>query len=66
MINIGFDFDLDLSIHYLNSKLKEEIKNADLIDKVKQTLTSFYKTQIVLYFDCEIIGLTCLDIVMKN
>ena len=22
MINIGFDFDIELSIHYLNSKLK--------------------------------------------
>ena len=51
MINIGFDFEIDLGIHYLNSSLKDEINDPSLIDKVKQTLTSFYRTQLVLYFD---------------
>ena len=55
-----------MGIHYLNSNLKEEIKDNNLIDKVKATLTSFYITQIVLYFDYEILALTALEIVMKN
>lgn len=66
MINIGFDFEIDMGIYYLNSRLKDEIKDQNLIEKVKQTLTSFYKTQLVLYFDFEILALTALDIVMKN
>lgn len=66
MINIGFDFEIDMGIYYLNSALKDEIKDQNLIEKVKQTLTSFYKTQLVLYFDFEILALTALDIVMKN
>ena len=51
MINIGFDFEIDLGIHSLNSHLKDEIREAHLIDKVKQTLTSFYSTHLVLYYD---------------
>lgn len=39
MINIGFEFEIDLGIHYLNSSLKDEIKDQNLVDKVKQTLT---------------------------
>ena len=66
MINIGFEFEIDLGIHYLGSDLKDEIKDQSLIDKVKQTLTSFYKTQIVLYFDFEVLALTALDVVLKN
>lgn len=44
MINIGFEFEIDLGLHYLNSDLKDEIKDQNLVDKVKQTLTSFYIT----------------------
>ena len=44
MINIGFDFDINLSIQYVENILKNQIKNVDLTDKLKQTLTSLYKT----------------------
>jgi hypothetical protein len=37
-----------------------------LIEKLKQTLTSLYKTDTVLYFDSEMIAMAALDIVMNN
>ncbi len=37
-----------------------------MIEKLKQTLTSLYKTDTVLYFDSEMIAMAALDIVMNN
>ncbi len=65
MINIGFDFDIELAIFWINQWSKA-IKDNHIIRKVEEALTSLYRTSTVLYFEPQLIALTALSIVIKN
>ena len=65
MINIGFDFDIELAIFWIHQWSKA-IKDNHIIRKVEEALTSLYRTSTVLYFEPQLIALTALSIVIKN
>lgn len=65
MINIGFDFDIELAIFWVHQWSKA-IKDNHIIKKVQETITSLYQTSTVLYFKPQLIALTALSIVVKN
>lgn len=65
MINVGFDFDIELALYWLQEWTRG-IGDSHIIKKTEETLTSLYQTSTVLYFEPQLIALTALTIVMKN
>lgn len=65
MINIGFDFDIELGIFWA-SEWARTINDGHLVRKVEEALTSLYQTNVVAFFEPRLIALTALAIVVKN
>jgi hypothetical protein len=65
MINIGFDFDIELAVFW-SQEWSKVINDSHLTRKLEEALTSLYQTSSVLYFEPRLIALTALSIVMKN
>ena len=65
MINIGFDFDIELGVDWLR-EWAEDIRDAHIVSKVEVTLTSLYQTSTVLYFPPQLLCLTAISIVRRN
>jgi hypothetical protein len=65
MINVGFDFDIELALYWLQ-EWSRAIGDSHVVKKTEETLTSLYQTSTVLYFEPHLIALTALTIVMKN
>lgn len=65
MINIGFDFDIELGLYWLQ-EWSRGIGDSHVMRKAEEAMTSLYQTSTVLYFEPQLIALTALSIVMKN
>lgn len=62
MINIGFDFDIELGLFWLRERAGD-LKSEHIVRKVEETLTSLYQTSVVIYHSPELLFLAALSIV---
>lgn len=65
MINIGFDFDIELGVYWA-SEWSRAIKDSHSVRKLEDALTSLYQTSTVVFFEPRVIALTALSIVVKS
>jgi hypothetical protein len=66
MINIGFDFDIKLSLEEAEHlRLFEDSPIENFSTKLKQTLTSLYCTEIVVFFDPQTVAILALKILIR-
>jgi hypothetical protein len=49
MINIGFDFDIEIALFWLQEWTRA-ISDPHIIKKTEEALTSLYQTNTVIYF----------------
>lgn len=67
MINIGFDFDIGLALEE-SEKLKffQISPDDNFYLRFKQILTSLYSTEVVVFYDPEVIAYLGLKILLKS
>lgn len=49
MINIGFDFDIEIGLYWLQ-EWSRAISDPHIIKKAEEALSSLYQTNTVIYF----------------